>query len=149
MLCYNIFCVRKTLWFAKLVRLINLCLYWFLIGNLEQKNFLWRSCSFSAHIKFWHCGCYRTIILQILFEGVWFKYFSSNGRIKKCGWCLAGGRGCWLKGVDQVPDISWLFITHYTPCLLDHLKCTRNAFSIVLLLQMMGGWDRWGVVDLY
>ena len=21
--------------------------------------------------------------------------------------------------------------------------------SIVLLLQMMGGWDRWGVVDLY
>ena len=30
------------------------------------------------------------------------------------------------------------------PHLLDCLICTRNAMSIVLLLQMMGGWDRWG-----
>ena len=35
------------------------------------------------------------------------------------------------------------------PHLLDCLICTRNAMSIVLLLQKMGGWDRWGVVDLY
>ena len=35
------------------------------------------------------------------------------------------------------------------PHLLDCLICTRNAMPIVLLLQMMGGWDRWGVVDLY
>ena len=35
------------------------------------------------------------------------------------------------------------------PHLLDRLICTRNAMSIVLLLQMMGGWDRWGEVDLY
>ena len=35
------------------------------------------------------------------------------------------------------------------PHLLDCFICTRNAMSVVLLLQMMGGWDRWGVVDLY
>ena len=35
------------------------------------------------------------------------------------------------------------------PHLLDWLVCTRNAMSIVLFLQIMGAWDRWGVVDLY
>ena len=30
------------------------------------------------------------------------------------------------------------------PHLLDCLICTRNSMSIVLLLQMMGGWVRWG-----
>ena len=32
---------------------------------------------------------------------------------------------------------------------LDFLKCTKDAISIGLLLQMMGGWDMWGVVNLY
>ena len=40
-----------------------------------------------------------------------------------------------------------LFLT--LPHLVDCLIFTRNDMSIVLLLQMMGGWDRWGVVDLY
>ena len=35
------------------------------------------------------------------------------------------------------------------PHLLDCLISTRNAMSIVLLLQIMKGEDRWGVVDLY
>ena len=35
------------------------------------------------------------------------------------------------------------------PHLLDCLICTRNSVSIVLLLWMMGGWDRWRVVDSY
>ena len=30
------------------------------------------------------------------------------------------------------------------PHLLDCVICTRNSVSIVLLLWMMGGWDRWG-----
>ena len=33
------------------------------------------------------------------------------------------------------------------PHLLDFLICTRNSVSIVLLLSMMGEWDRWGVAD--
>ena len=33
----------------------------------------------------------------------------ANG-INKCGWwCLAGGRGCWLKGPHQIPSVSWIF----------------------------------------
>ena len=32
--------------------------------------------------------------------------------------------------------------------LLDRLICTRNVMSIVLL-QMMGEWDKWRVVHLY
>ena len=34
------------------------------------------------------------------------------------------------------------------PHLLGRLICTKNNMSIVLLLQKMGGWDRWGVVEL-
>ena len=34
------------------------------------------------------------------------------------------------------------------PNLSDCLVCTRNSMPIVLLLQIVGGWDRWGVVDL-
>ena len=39
--------------------------------------------------------------------------------------------------------LSFLTLSH----LLDRLICTRNILSIVLLLQMMQGWERWGVVD--
>ena len=29
--------------------------------------------------------------------------------INECGWCLPGGRGCWLKSLYQVPSVSWSF----------------------------------------
>ena len=35
------------------------------------------------------------------------------------------------------------------PRLPDCFIFTRNAMSIVLLLQLMEGWTQWGVVDLY
>ena len=62
--------------------------------------------------------------------------------INKCGWCLAGGKGWWLKGPHQIPvpksklNIS-LFFT--LPHLLDCVICSRNFVSIVLLLWLMGG----------
>ena len=34
------------------------------------------------------------------------------------------------------------------PHLLNCLACTKNAISIVLLLNIMGGWDKWRVVHL-
>ena len=34
------------------------------------------------------------------------------------------------------------------PHLLDCLNFTRNAKSFVFSLQILGGWNRWGVVDL-
>ena len=39
---------------------------------------------------------------------------------------------------------SFLTLPHLSDCLI----CSRNSVSIVLLLQMMEGWDRWGVVHL-
>ena len=39
---------------------------------------------------------------------------------------------------------SFLALSH----LSDSLICTGNFMPIVLLLQIMGGWDRLGVVDL-
>ena len=34
--------------------------------------------------------------------------------INKCSWCLAGGRGCWLKGLHQIPSVSWIYMIPYT-----------------------------------
>ena len=45
--------------------------------------------------------------------------------INKCGWCFALGRGCWIKGLHQIPNVSWLFLT--LPHLLDCLICTSNV----------------------
>ena len=35
---------------------------------------------------------------------------------------------------------SFLILLHLSDCLI----CTRNSVSIVLLLQMVERWDRWG-----
>ena len=38
---------------------------------------------------------------------------------------------------------SFLTFPHLSDCLIY----TRNSLSIVFLLEMVGEWDRWGVVD--
>ena len=62
--------------------------------------------------------------------------------INKCAWYLPGGRGCWLKGPHQMPSVSWMF--HHS--LHFHIYCVisiKNFVSIVLLLWMIGEWNRW------
>ena len=39
---------------------------------------------------------------------------------------------------------SFLTLPHLSDCLL----CIRNSMSIVFLLEMVVGWDRWEVVTL-
>ena len=44
---------------------------------------------------------------------IWFFIFSwlitwVDG-INGCGWCLTGGRGCWFKGLHQIPSVCWIF----------------------------------------
>ena len=56
-------------------------------------------------------------------------------KINKFGWCLAGGRGCWLDSPHEIPSVSWIF--HHSSHILDYLICTRKAMSIELLLNMM------------
>ena len=40
---------------------------------------------------------------------------------------------------------SFLTLPHLPDCLI----CIRNSMSLVLLLQMMGGWVRWGKWLIY
>ena len=92
--------------------------------------------------------CWKLDLISGFFVLSWLIVWADG--INKCGWCLAGGRGYWLKGPHEIPDpkcnsiiSSFLALPH----LLDCLICTRNAMPIVLLLQIMGEWDKWGVVD--
>ena len=88
----------------------------------------------------------------IWFLGSWIPFLDSLSffwlivcadAINKCGWCLARGRGCWLKGLQQDPKCKLIISSFLTfPYLIHWLICTRN---IVLLRQMtegMGG-DPW------
>ena len=52
------------------------------------------------------CCCYFNLISGF-FAFFWFIAWADG--INKSGWCLAGGRGCWLKGLIQIPSVSWLF----------------------------------------
>ena len=59
---------------------------------------------------------------------------------------------CCVSFFEPTPDTkcklnisSFLTLPHFLDCLI----CTRNSVSIILLLWMMGGWDRWGVVASY
>ena len=59
-------------------------------------------------------------------------------------------QGMLTEGPAPDPKCKLIISSFLTlPHLLDCLICVRNAMSIVLLLQMMEGWDKWGVVDLY
>ena len=52
---------------------------------------------------------------------------------------------------EPTPDTKCMLIISSfltVPHLLDCLVCTGNAMSILLLLQKMGRWNRWGVVHL-
>ena len=60
------------------------------------------------------------------------------------------GEGMLTQGPTPDPKCKLNISSFFTlPHLLDCLISTRNAMSIVLLLQIMKGEDRWGVVDLY
>ena len=59
-------------------------------------------------------------------------------------------QGMLTQGPAPDPKCKFIISSFLTlPHLLDCLICTRNTMPFVLLLQMMGGWDRWGLVDLY
>ena len=53
-------------------------------------------------------------------------------------------QGMLTQGPAADPKCKLIISSFLTlPHLLDCLICTRNVVSIVLLFQMMGGWDRW------
>ena len=73
-------------------------------------------CSKSTSLSPGFCLCrprqYDTVYWELNLISGFFTFFWlivwSDG-INKCGWCLAGGRGCWLMGPHQIPSVSWIF----------------------------------------
>ena len=58
---------------------------------------------------------------------------------------LVGGRGCLTQGPAPNPKCKLIISPFFTlPHLLDCLIFTKYAMSIVLLLQLNGGWARLG-----
>ena len=51
--------------------------------------------------------CWELNLISEFFAFFWLIAWADG--INKCGWCLAGGRGCWLKGLHQIPSVSWIF----------------------------------------
>ena len=51
--------------------------------------------------------CWELNLISGFFAFFWLVVWVDG--INKCGWCLAGGRGCWLKGLHQIPSVSWIF----------------------------------------
>ena len=48
--------------------------------------------------------CWKLNLISRFF--VFFRLFVWADGINKCWWCLAGGRGCWLKGRHHIPSVS-------------------------------------------
>ena len=51
--------------------------------------------------------CWELNPISGFFAFFWLIVWADG--IDKCGWCLAGGRGFWLKGLHQIPSVSWIF----------------------------------------
>ena len=82
--------------------------------------------------------------LDLIFRFFVFSWLIvwANG-VSKCGWRLAGGRGCWLKDLHHVSIVSWFFhhFLHFLFIRLSHFYQEKR----VCCLQMMGdgvggGW---------
>ena len=55
----------------------------------------------------YHTICWELDLFSGLFVFSWLIVWADG--INKCGWCLAGGSGCWLKGLHQIPSASWIY----------------------------------------
>ena len=49
--------------------------------------------------------CWELNLISGFFPYLWLIVWADV--INICGWFLAGGSGCWLKGPHQVPSIGW------------------------------------------
>ena len=57
--------------------------------------------------RYYDTICWNLNLISGFF--VFFRLFVWANGINKCWWCLAGGRGCWLKGRHHIPSVSWIF----------------------------------------
>ena len=88
--------------------------------------------------------CWELNLICGFFAFFWLIAWADG--INKCGWCLAGGRGCWLKGPHQIPSVSWIYhhslhfhiyqIASFVPGILCPLYCYYKWWGDGL----GGGW---------
>ena len=48
--------------------------------------------------------CWELNLISGFFAFFWLIVWADG--INKCGWCLPGGRGCWLKGPHPIPSLN-------------------------------------------
>ena len=91
---------------------------------------------YACRSRQYNSMCWKLNLISRLYDFSWLIVWTDG--INKCGWCLGGGRWCWL--MDPKDPKCMLTISPFllTPHLLDCLISTRNAMSIVLLIQLIG-----------
>ena len=102
--------------------------------------FLWlgfKSSSLSPRFcvgrpRHYNSSCWELNLISGLFDFSWLIVWADG--INKCGWCLAGGRGCWLKGLYQIARVSWNLIIPYTSTFirLSHLYQVCHVHCIAI-----------------
>ena len=96
---------------------------------------------------------YDTICWELDLISGFFVFFLVDGLggWNQQMWLVSCRRqGMLTQGPAPDPKCKLIISSFLTlPHLLDCLNFTRNAMPIVLSLQILGGWNRWGVVDLY
>ena len=80
----------------------------------------------------------------IQFVGSWISFLGYllffwlmvwANRINKCGWCLAGGRRCWLKGLHKISSVIWIFIIPYSSTFI-RLSHLYQEFCVHCIVSM-------------
>ena len=96
--------------------------------------------------------CWELNLISGFFAFFWLIVWADG--INKCGWCLAGGRGCWLKGPHQIPSVSWIFhhslhfhiyyIVLFAPGILCPLFCYYEWWGVGIHGGLLIHSSMWG-----
>ena len=91
--------------------------------------------------------CWELNLTSGFFGFFWLIVWADG--INKCGWCLAQGRRYWLKGLHQIPSVSWIFqhslhfhsyfIVSFVLGILCPLYC-YHEWSPIMNDGIGGGW---------
>ena len=95
---------------------------------------------------------------MIQFVGSWISFLDSLlyswlivwvYGINKCGWCLAAGRGCWLKALCQILSVGDYFTIPYTSTFIRLSNFYQECHVSCIVIMINGGMGKVGVVYLY
>ena len=85
----------------------SMLILWLLLLGIDSK-----STSLSHAFCVYRPRQYNMICCELNHISTFFGFFWLIvwvDEINKCGWCLAGGSGYWLKDPHQIQGVSWIF----------------------------------------